>query len=102
MDSRAQVTKPKFQLYVVQYLMTTAETIRKTRDALNQVLGEHAFELEIIDVASDPEAAYRGRIMATPTLVRSFPPPEVRIIGHCCDRDGITHLFKEVDTDDVP
>ncbi|BAM02254.1 putative circadian clock protein KaiB [Phycisphaera mikurensis NBRC 102666] len=40
-----------------------------------------AFELRIIDVHRQPEAAERHRVIATPTLIRELPPPVRRIIG---------------------
>jgi len=73
--------KPMFRLYVVERNITTPRTIQGVRDALIVLLGNDGFELEIFDVVTNPRAAYEGRIKATPTLVRTHPRPEVRIIG---------------------
>lgn len=73
--------KPLFRLYVVERNITTPRTIQGVRDALSVLLGADGFELEVFDVVSDPRAAFEGRIKATPTLVRTYPRPEVRIIG---------------------
>lgn len=73
--------KPMFRLYVVERNISTPRTIRGVRDALSVLLGGDGFELEIFDVVSNPRAAFEGRIKATPTLVRTYPRPEVRIIG---------------------
>src|SRR5688572_9738968 len=37
--------------------------------------------LSVIDVLEEPQAAERDGIVAAPTLVKSAPPPAVRIIG---------------------
>jgi circadian clock protein KaiB len=39
------------------------------------------FELEVIDVYQQPILARDGQIIATPTLVKEFPPPVRRFIG---------------------
>ena len=38
-------------------------------------------ELEVIDVYQQPILARDGQIIATPTLVKEFPPPVRRFIG---------------------
>jgi circadian clock protein KaiB len=39
------------------------------------------YGLEIIDVLIDPERAESAKILATPTLLRRKPAPDLRIIG---------------------
>jgi circadian clock protein KaiB len=39
------------------------------------------YDLVVIDVLVDPERAERAKILATPTLLRRKPAPDVRIIG---------------------
>ena len=39
------------------------------------------YGLEVIDVLVDPERAESAKILATPTLLRREPAPDVRIIG---------------------
>ena len=43
------------------------------------------YEVEIIDVQKSPEAAEIERVCMTPTLVKSFPAPERRIVGDLRD-----------------
>ena len=47
------------------------------------------YELEIIDVLEQPEAAETDRILATPTLIKQLPPPLRRVIGDLSDRDKV-------------
>ncbi len=51
-------------------------------------------ELEVIDIYQQPALARTNQIVATPTLVISFPPPLRRFIGSLAN---ITGLFVELD-----
>jgi circadian clock protein KaiB len=42
------------------------------------------YEVEIIDVDEDPDAAERDRVVLTPTLIR-LTPPELRVAGDLSD-----------------
>jgi len=48
-----------------------------------------SYELEVIDVEADPEAAKRADIVVTPTLIRRRPLPEVRLVGDVTDEAAI-------------
>jgi circadian clock protein KaiB len=43
------------------------------------------YDLAVIDVLDDPQAAEREKILATPTLMRESPLPRRRIIGNHLD-----------------
>jgi circadian clock protein KaiB len=47
------------------------------------------YTLEIVDVLENPNAAERDKILATPTLVKSLPPPLRRVIGDLSDKDKV-------------
>lgn len=47
------------------------------------------YDLEIIDVLDQPEAAEIDRVLATPTLIKQLPPPLRRVIGDLSDRDKV-------------
>ena len=47
------------------------------------------FELTVIDVYQRPILARNGQIVATPTLVREFPPPMRRLIGNLANSTGL-------------
>ena len=42
-------------------------------------------ELQVIDVAQDPASAHQAGVRATPTLVKTAPGPERRVIGDLSD-----------------
>ena len=47
------------------------------------------YDLIIIDVLDQPEAAEVDRVLATPTLIKQLPPPLRRVIGDLSDRDKV-------------
>lgn len=46
-------------------------------------------ELDVVDIANDPEAAETNGIVAIPTLIKGSPLPQVRLIGDMSDTDGV-------------
>lgn len=52
-----------------------------------------AAELEIRDVLVDPEAGLAARVLATPTLVKREPAPEVRVMGDLRDVDLLRSIL---------
>ena len=71
-------------------LFITGQTIRSGRAIANlrriceKELGTE-YELIIIDVLERPQAAEDEKILATPTLIKEYPPPIRRIIGDLTD-----------------
>jgi circadian clock protein KaiB len=47
------------------------------------------YELEVVDVLENPEAAEDGHLMVTPTLVRERPEPVRRLVGDLSDRTAV-------------
>jgi len=47
------------------------------------------YDLTVIDVEADPAAAERADVVATPTMIRREPPPEVRLVGDVSDEAAI-------------
>lgn len=45
------------------------------------------YEIDVVDTMGQPELAERERIIATPTVVRLAPSPELRVIGDLSDHD---------------
>ena len=49
--------------------------------------------LEVIDILVNPGRAVEQRILATPTLLRTHPPPPLRIVGDFSDQAAVDVLF---------
>ena len=50
--------------------------------------------LEIIDVLEQPQRAEEEQVLATPTLIRSFPTPVRRLIGDFSDGKKVFALLE--------
>ncbi len=47
------------------------------------------YELQIIDVLEHPQLAEDEKVLATPTLIKSLPPPLRRVIGDLSDKHKV-------------
>ena len=47
------------------------------------------FEIEVVDLAANPELARSDDILAVPTLVRRLPKPLSKVIGDLSDTESI-------------
>ncbi len=47
------------------------------------------YEMQVFDVIERPELAEDDRILATPTLIKSLPPPLRRISGDLSDTEKV-------------
>ncbi len=50
---------------------------------------EGRYELEVIDIYQQPEAAKAEQIVATPTLIKKLPPPLRRLVGDLSDKQRV-------------
>lgn len=81
------------RLYVTGATPNSARAIANLRTLCEQHLAGH-YELEVVDVYQQPLLALQGRILAAPTLVKSAPPPVLRLIGDLSDQP---RLFAALD-----
>ena len=75
-------------------LYITGNTPRSLRaiENLRQILATQTaeqFDLQVIDIYQQPEAAAEHQIIAAPTLVRLSPEPVRRIIGDLSDAERV-------------
>ena len=95
-DPKAVLPEPEpdvdAQMYVLR-LCVSGMTPR-SRDALINLkqicdthLGGH-YQLEVIDLYQQPALAAAHQIIATPTLLKSYPPPMRRLIGDLSDTEA--------------
>jgi circadian clock protein KaiB len=75
-------------------LYVTGKTSRSERAIVNlkeicenELQGQ--YELQVIDVLESPQLAEDDKILATPTLIKSLPPPIKRIIGDLSDKEKV-------------
>lgn len=47
------------------------------------------YELEVIDVLNYPDLAEANKIIATPTVIKEYPPPVRRVIGDLSNKSKV-------------
>ena len=76
------------QLFVSGMSPKSMEAIENARRIFDENCGEF-FELEIIDLYKNPEAALSNHVVFTPSLVKSLPLPKKILIGNLADTDKV-------------
>lgn len=89
------LAEPDTQLYVLR-LCISGMTPRSQKAILNlkHLCETHLpgqYQLEVIDIYQQPELAAKHQILATPTLVKTLPPPVRRLIGDLSDTTKTLH-----------
>jgi len=97
-----KAVKPKpayiLRLYVAGATPRSQQAILRARE-LCEVELDGDYELKVIDIYQQPLLAREGQILATPTLVKTFPQPVRRLIGNLSNTDG---FFAGLDLTEKP
>lgn len=88
-DALPQAQSPRRAMdYVVRlYVAGGTPVARRAEASLRKLMtATHGnFDLEVIDVVADPQAAEAAGVLATPLVVREEPAPRRRIVGDLAD-----------------
>jgi len=76
------------RLYVTGLTPRSTQAIHSIKDICEEEL-EGRYELEVIDLAKQPELAKEENIIAAPTLVKHLPLPLRRLIGDLSNRERV-------------
>ncbi len=76
------------RLYVARESPNSVLAKANLDDAI-ALLVRGAVSVELVDVLRDGERALRDGVLVTPTLIRTAPLPERRMIGNLRDRGGL-------------
>ncbi len=76
------------KLYVTGKTPRSERAIKTLQQICDEQLGS-AYDLQIIDVLENPQLAEDEKILATPTVIKSLPPPIRRIIGDLSDSEKV-------------
>jgi len=82
------MTKYQLQLFVTDETITTKQAVTNIQRICGELLADR-YELTIIDVLQNPQAAEDAKILATPTLVKVSPPPTRRIVGDLSNTEKV-------------
>jgi circadian clock protein KaiB len=81
----APMTRHRFTLYVAGDTARSQQAHASLRRICAQALGDGEWEVALVDVTRQPDAAERERILTTPTVVKEAPEPRRRITGDLSD-----------------
>src|SRR5690349_23693965 len=73
------------RLFVTGMTPRSTDAIARIKAICEEYLGGR-YELEVIDIYQQPEAARGEQIVATPTLIKKLPPPLRRLVGDLSDK----------------
>jgi circadian clock protein KaiB len=86
------------QLFVSGMSSKSMEAIENIKRLCDAHL-EGAFDLEIIDLYKNPEAASINQVVFSPSLIKQLPPPKKTLIGNFSDTakviKGLGIILKE-------
>lgn len=86
---RARGRRPPRRGYLLR-LFVTGTSVRSARAIANikaicAAEGADLFVLEVVDIYQQPELARAAQLVAAPTLLKTLPMPERRIVGDLSD-----------------
>ena len=82
------MAKYLLKLYVTGHTPRAEVAIDNLRRICEDDLGGR-YDVEIIDVLTHPQLAEDEKVLATPTLIKSLPPPLRRVIGDLSDKEKV-------------
>ena len=78
----------QLRLYVAGKSPNSVRALTNLRAVCGDCLPDDGWQLEVVDVFTDPVRAMEDQILVTPTLLR-LTPPVVRIIGDLSQRETV-------------
>jgi circadian clock protein KaiB len=89
-SARARSRRISLRLYVAGHApnsvsaRTNLQSLIRERDNTDEPVA-----LEVVDVLKEPLRAFQDGVLVSPTLVRLFPMPVVRIVGNLSDLETV-------------
>ncbi|MFD2081680.1 circadian clock protein KaiB [Actinopolymorpha cephalotaxi] len=93
------MTTYTFRLYVAGQFAERAETALWNLRTLCESRVPGRYAVELIDLEKRPEMAQEERILMTPTVIRTDPPPQRRVIGVLSDHQRAAFALGLPDAD---
>lgn len=79
-DASPNLTGYVLRLFINGQTPVTVQALESLHKLLEQTLSS-PYTLKIVDVQQHPELAEKDHITATPTLIKTWPPPVRRLVG---------------------
>lgn len=81
------------KLYITGRTARSQTAIHNISELCHNQLGG-TVQFEIIDILDDPEVAEKEKILATPTLIKTLPPPLRRLIGDLSEHEKVLRYLE--------
>jgi len=81
------VSKIVLQLYVTGKSANSRRAINNLERICSAELSD--YQIEVIDLLQQPHLVQKEKIIATPTVVKKWPPPFRKIIGDLSDKKRV-------------
>lgn len=78
----------RLRLYVAGNAPNSFRALLNLKQICQEYLPEDGFELEVVDLLTEPLRGLADNILVTPTLVK-LSSPRVSIVGDLGDREGV-------------
>lgn len=75
------------RVYIAGMTPAASRAIANLKEICAEVSNAHTYEVEVVDIHEHPQLAEDERILATPMVIRTLPPPVRRLVGDLSDRD---------------
>ncbi len=86
MDIR--MNRYELELYIAGQTPVSRRAVANLRKLCERDMPD-ACRMVVIDILERPAVAEEKKILATPTLIRAYPPPPCRIIGDMSDMEKV-------------
>lgn len=83
----------QLKLYITGRTARSQTAIHNISELCRNQLGG-SVQFEIIDILDDPEVAEKEKILATPTLIKTLPPPLRRLIGDLSEHEKVLRYLE--------
>lgn len=88
LSRQGRATSLALTLFVTDATPSSVRARTQLSDWLRRA-GSDGVHLEVIDVFERPDLAESEHILATPTLIRRYPPPRRKIVGDLSDWEAV-------------
>jgi circadian clock protein KaiB len=82
----------QFRLYIAGEAPNSRMALANLDSICQEYLPDR-FQVEIVDILDNPLRAIQDKILVTPTLVRLFPLPQIRMVGNLRERSKVVQLL---------
>jgi len=88
----------RLHLYVAGITTRSQRALKNIKDICHDQL-EGRYDLQVTDIFQSPEKVADAGVVATPTLIKTSPPPLRRFIGDLSDTEKIVRGLAITETD---